>query len=695
MHLGIDIDFDPDDHLEKLIISIDDSVDIVFPWKKRSTKQLKKFRNSWITQGILNSIKQCHHLYYIAFMVKKDEASIKKYKIFKLHLVRSIEKAKDLENKNKFQRCSGDSTKTWKTLNEFFKRTKKDSSTNISLKDENGDIQNDPKKVANMLNSHFVKKRLNLASKLPPSHSSVLDSMGPRLEKNISSKPFEDSEIFDSINALKVKNESKILKWLAEKLVPILKVIFNRFLDLGRYPDICKIGRVTSLFKGGDKYSNNNFRQITILSQINQVFEKCIKARLTSYLSDIKFLTDFQFGFRKYHSTSHGISYLNEKILESLQKKRVCAALFIDLKSAFDTINPQILAAKLDHIGIRGKMLSVIEDYLKNRKQYVRIGDVESTILDVLIGVPQGSVLGPLFIIFINGIVNIGNLGAVLFADDAVFILDDDNVTTLQRSLNQNAKQIFNWLITNKLTLNFSKTKYMIFHNKRDPKTLKRVKKFKLNINKRCIKQVSEFKYLGIIFDNKLKWQDHIESLCVKLSKAAGMIYKLKPVAPKSVLKMVYYSIVDSHLRYGITAYGSANSTSLERLNGIHNKIIKYMKDSNETNSQAYSSLGILNIPNLYKYEIIKLVFNMRNGVTPNAFKNFINCIDHKYGTRSRNIGNYNIPQPNTQRDKTSIKYQGATIWNTLPVDLKKCTIKSKFFDSLKSHLLASQEESD
>ena len=78
-------------------------------------------------------------------------------------------------------------------------------------------------------------------------------------------------------------------------------------------------------------------------------------------------------------------------------------------------------------------------------------------------------------------------------------------------------------MTTNKLTLNFGKTKYKIFHNKKDAKTIRGVQKFKLNVNKRCIKQVTEFKYLGIIFDNKLNWQKHIEYLCVKLSKAAGI----------------------------------------------------------------------------------------------------------------------------------------------------------------------------
>ena len=280
------------------------------------------------------------------------------------------------------------------------------------------------------------------------------------------------------------------------------------------------------------------------------------------------------------------------------------------------------------------------------------------------------------------------DLSAVLFADDAVFIAGAKTVKILQRTLNQKVKCIFEWLITNRLTLNSSKTKYMIFHNKTDSKTKRAIAKFKLNVNKSCIKQVTEFKYLGIIFDNKLNWQTHIDSLCVKLSRAAGVIYKLKRVAPKSVLKMVYYSIVDSHLRYGITVWGGSKGTALERLNTIHRKVIKYMKSNNETIAQSVSSLNILSIDNLYKFEVNKLVYQMKQGNVPDAFKNFIHSLNHRYGTRARNVGNFDIPHPKTERDKTSIKYQGAINWNSLPNNLKVCTDKKEFLDSLKIHLL-------
>ena len=176
-----------------------------------------------------------------------------------------------------------------------------------------------------------------------------------------------------------------------------------------------------------------------------------------------KFFNNCQFGFRKGHSTSHGITHVHEQVIQSLEKKKVCALLFIDLKAAFDTVNVDILLTKLNHYGYRGKILKLLTSYLYNRKQFVFSDGISSCLLDVLCGVPQGSVLGPLlFIIYINDICNSSAADNSLFADDAALLVTDDNVKKLKKKVHKEINSLHEWLIRNKLTLNLSKTKYII-----------------------------------------------------------------------------------------------------------------------------------------------------------------------------------------------------------------------------------------
>ena len=170
------------------------------------------------------------------------------------------------------------------------------------------------------------------------------------------------------------------------------------------------------------------------------------------------------------------------------------AVLFMDLKSAFDTVDHEILINKLEHCGFRNNTLGLLKSYLSGRKQYVKHNNIESILLDVVCGVPQGSVLGPLlFILYINDIVNSSGLDASLFADDAALLAAEHSVKKLQKTINSEIPKLFKWLCDSKLTLNYSKTKYMLFGLDNLNKNKKRKFKFKININKNAIERVHKF----------------------------------------------------------------------------------------------------------------------------------------------------------------------------------------------------------
>ena len=391
---------DPDLYLQKIIESVTKTVDSVFPMVKRSKKHIKRFRKPWMTQGILNSIRTRHRLYH-KYLLLKDENSYKKYTTYLNRLTRVKEQAQDFHYQKDFAECSGDPKLTWKKINNLQNKKKPQNKLPLIIKDGDSQID-DPKLIANKLNKNFVLKGPKLASKLPPSNKSALENMMPRVNDSITNIILKTPAVRKRINELKTNKaagydniSAKMLKWLVDVIAPLLTQVFNKYLSIGKYPDLFKIAKVTALHKGGEKINCENYRPISVLPQLNQIFEKLIQDHLTEFFTKNNILTKNQYGFRKGHSTSHGITHLNEKVIEALEKKHVSAVLFIDLKSAFDTIDHKILIKKLEHYGVQGNILSLLKSYLQNRKQYASRGNgIYSILLDLTIGVPQGRVLG-------------------------------------------------------------------------------------------------------------------------------------------------------------------------------------------------------------------------------------------------------------------------------------------------------------
>ena len=304
------------------------------------------------------------------------------------------------------------------------------------------------------------------------------------------------------------------------------------------------------------------------MSIFDKIIEKLIHKRLYSFLESHNILYHNQFGFRKNNSTTNALIQITEKIKESIDNGKYGCGIFIDLRKAFDTVNHEILLKKLEHYGIRDSMLDWFRSYLKDRKQYVSINE-------------QGSVLGPLlFLIYINDLPNISKiLNFYLFADDTNIYYESNSLRDIERTINKELQKLYLWLNVNRLSLNIDKTNFLIFHPYNKP--LKQ--HVTIKINKKAIMEKEYIKYLGVLVDSSLSWKYQISrkyqisSLTRKISRSIGVMYKLRPFLPLSVMKNVYYSLIYSHIIYAIEVWGSAFKTELDKILILQKRVMRLM----------------------------------------------------------------------------------------------------------------------
>ena len=437
--------------------------------------------------------------------------------------------------------------------------------------------------------------------------------------------------------------------------------LFNCSLDNGIFPDKWKVAKILPLFKGGDRENVNNYRPVSLLPLPGKLLEKIVHKQISSFWDKNEFLSKNQGGFRKGHSTTATIGDLTDDIFQEINKGNTSLAAFVNLRKAFDTVNLGILKSKLQLAGIRGSIFKWCADYLSNRHQCTLANNVRSSLLPVTCGVPQGSVLGPLFfLIYVNDVEHaVPNCGIKLYADDTVLYQAGVNKETASNKLQKSVNEFKDWCNVNALTINVAKTKLMAFATR---SKVNKCKDVKVKIGVEVLKIVPSYKYLGLILDSTLNYSSHISSVVNTVTYKMSLLGKMHKYLKEEVAILIYKSMLLPYFDYADVLFHKANVNEVGRLQILQNKCLRICLGKDRRFSTE-GSHKLANVPFLKD----------RRAAHVNNFmyirkKNKALLNNREIRTRAHDAPLFKVVTPRCETFKRSLGYFGATAWNNLPV---------------------------
>ena len=365
----------------------------------------------------------------------------------------------------------------------------------------------------------------------------------------------------------------------------------------------------------------------------------------------------------------------------------------IDLRKAFDTVDFDVLLAKLKIMGV--KNTDWFRSYLTGRRQCVSVGGIESDFLDMECGVPQGSILGPiLFLCYINDMSASLDCRLSLYADDSTLIASGKSVDLLSSFLTRQLESCSKWLVDNKLSLHVDECESIIFGSKRK---IKQCENFAVTCFGTPVRRVSSVKYLGVMLDENLDGETHACSIIKKVSSRLSFLYRNSHFLDFQSKRTLCTALVQPILDYcSCSWYSGLNASLKHKLDALQRKLVRYIFNldvRSHIDSSHFRQLGWLKIEDRVRFFKLVHAFRIHKGLAPQYVCDFF--------TRSSSVHSYNTRGSQTDyfisRDDTrasfminSFTYTAKLEWNRLPPELKKLSKLEVFKTKTRAHLFES-----
>ena len=509
---------------------------------------------------------------------------------------------------------------TWRIVGQIINKSPKCSFPAL-FSSCTGDVS-DPKDISNEFNKYFSTVGSTLANQIGNTHVSIFDSLPPSTSQSAFFENTDREEVLKIIKSLKDTSSvgvdgipTSVIKLSSEVICSPIASLFNNFLANGCFPNLLKVGKVIPVYKGGERNIFSNYRPISLLTNFSKIFEKLIYVRLKSFMAKQNIPSSNQYGFQSHKSTSMAVLEMVDIITDAMDSKSCAMGLFIDLAKAFDTVDHVILMKKLSHYGIRGEPLDLLQDYMNGRKQYVSCSGVNSSVRDICYGVPQGSILGPLlFLIYVNDMTHCSHiLEFILFADDTNIFLTNRDANRLYDTINVELVALSHWFKANKLSLNISKTNYMLFTNSSKFKQLCALQNVK--IDGEIITRVDKCKFLGVIIDDKISWKPHILSVTSTVARNLGVMRRVRSKIDSKTTLLLYDTMIVPHFSYCNLIWANCAKSYLIKLYRLQKRAIRLVFMANKLFHAAplFRKLLRLNVYDLYHFQLASFVYINNN----------------------------------------------------------------------------------
>ena len=490
------------------------------------------------------------------------------------------------------------------------------------------------------------------------------------MEKEIKSLNPKKATTFNNIPV-------KSLKLTSDLCSPVLNKIWSEAVNLGEFPRELKLADITATYKNGDTTSVENYRPISVLPVVSKVFEKIVQEQIVSYID--QYLSPFLCGYRKGYSTQYALLGLIEKWKKMIDNQGYSGAVFMDLSKAFDTINHELLLAKLYAYGFDKQALRLIRCYLTDRWQRTKVNKTFSSWTELIEGVPQGSVLGPLlFNIYINDLFFIIEQTDVCnYADDNTLNACDLSLNNLLRRLEHDSLLAIEWFQNNYMKLNEKKCHLLISGFKHEIVCA--------NIGEIKIWESEEKKLLGLNIDRDLTFTSHISKICAKAGQKLTAISRIVNFMSFEKRRILVKSFFESQFDYCSLSWMFHSRTINNRINYLHYRALRLIcKDDCLSFNELLKKDGSVRIHHRNIHKLAIEMYKVKNNLSPIMMH--VIFPDRNYnGPDVRSQTDFELPRVNSViNGRETLRFMGPKLWNIIPDSIKEASSLDIFKNKIK-----------